>query len=193
LHQSGVFNELHDTYGPDGTDELVVLWVEVQGASIAQLQGADPSQGDWTEGGEWPVPIISSTSVLRPVFSELYSGYIPSVFMACPSGYYKDVTTEAWESSSKVYAQIGTCQTIGIDDINNSFSIYPNPAKDIININNAKDANIEFFDLVGKLIISQKNIGREEVINVSMLNNGVYFIKVKKERTVKTQTIIISK
>lgn len=113
LHQSGVFDELHNTYGPDGTDELVVLWVEVEGAPLSELQGGGSSQGDWTEGGTWPVPIISSTSVLSPTFSELYAGYVPTVFMACPSGYYKDVTSEAWDGADEVYAEVGTCPQTG--------------------------------------------------------------------------------
>ena len=113
LHQSGVFDDLHNTYGPEGTGELVVLWVDVEGSSLEVLQGDNSQNFDWTVGGAWPVPIISSTSVLSPVFSELYEGYVPTVFMACPSGYYKNVTSEAWDGAASVYAQVGTCPVLG--------------------------------------------------------------------------------
>ncbi len=113
LHQSGVFDDLHNTYGPAGTDELVVLWVECDGGTLAEVQGeGTETQGDWTEGGEWPVPIILSSTIL-PNFSELYEGYVPTVFMVCPSGYYKDVTDQAWTSAAAVYAELGSCPSAG--------------------------------------------------------------------------------
>jgi len=108
LHASGVFDDLHNTYGPDGTDELVVLWVECEGASLAKIRGGQGSQGDWTLGGTWPVPIISSTTVANsfPPFQ-----YIPTVFMVCPTGYTKVITDEAFVGVQAVYAEIGTCPT----------------------------------------------------------------------------------
>lgn len=122
LHQSGVLDGLHDAYGPDGTDELVVLWVEVQSTNtIDQIYGttgttgdsyADVTQGDWTEGGTWPVPIIDNASLLSG-FSELYEGYVPTVFMVCPSGYYKDITDQCWDGVATVYAELGSCPASG--------------------------------------------------------------------------------
>lgn len=113
LHESGVLEDLHNTYGPDGTDELVVLWVDVEGSDLDVLQGNNSQNYDWTVGGTWPVPIISSTNVLHPAFSELYQGWIPTVFMACPSGYYKDITPEAWIGAAAVYALVGSCPISG--------------------------------------------------------------------------------
>ena len=114
LHQSGVFDDLHNTYGPDGTDELVVFWVESAGAPVSEIEGGGSStQGDWTMGGTFPVPIISSSSIQSSVFHELQTGYIPEVVMACPSGYYKLVTTEAWSGAAAVYAELASCPAAG--------------------------------------------------------------------------------
>ncbi|MDL2262280.1 choice-of-anchor J domain-containing protein, partial [Bacteroidales bacterium OttesenSCG-928-I21] len=119
LHQSGVLDDLHNMYGPSGTvnQDLVVLWVEIESTNtIAQIRGTSSgayydhdtySQGDFTEGGTWPVPIIDSRTPLTP-FAELYEGYVPTVFMACPSGYYKDIG-DYCSSAAAVYAQVGTC------------------------------------------------------------------------------------
>ncbi len=67
LHGSGVFDDLHNMYGPEGTvnQDLVVLWVEIEGASMSALQGANVLGVDWTVGGNWPVPIISNVQVGR--------------------------------------------------------------------------------------------------------------------------------
>lgn len=122
LHQSGVFEELYDAYGPSGTDELVILWIEVENTNtLAQITGtqgstgdayADNTQGDWTEGGTWPIPIIDSHLPLQQ-FTELYEGFVPTVFMVCPSGFYKVITTECWDGSASVYAEVGTCPATG--------------------------------------------------------------------------------
>jgi hypothetical protein len=110
LHQTGVFEDLYNNYGPAGTDELVVLWVEIdESTTLADIEGTGSNtQGDWTNGGDFPVPIINDGSISSS-FSELYEGLVPTVFMVCPSGMYKDVTDEAWTSASAVYSTISTC------------------------------------------------------------------------------------
>lgn len=63
----------------------------------------------------------------------------------------------------------------GIDNVNKiTVSVYPNPAKDRINIrSNETIQQISIIDLNGKVVYS----GNEKSINVSNLSNGVYFIK----------------
>ena len=113
LHGSGNLDDLHNNYGPEGTDELVVLWVESDNGTLAQIQGIGSTQGDWTKGGTWPVPIIQGSNIASD-FSELFTGAVPSVYMVCPSGYYKSVTNQTWTSAASVYAQLGSCPVSGI-------------------------------------------------------------------------------
>ncbi len=113
---------MHNTYGPSGTDEIVVLWIEIESTNtLAQITGTSSgtsanhstySQGDWTVGGTWPVPIIDNAAPLTQ-FSELYEGYVPTVFMVCPSGYYKDITDQTWTNAAAVYAEVGSCPATG--------------------------------------------------------------------------------
>ena len=68
---------------------------------------------------------------------------------------------------------------LGSDELDyNSISIYPNPARDVINILNAETTDIEVYDILGRLIISKDNISSHEQINISHLNSGTYFIKI---------------
>lgn len=71
----------------------------------------------------------------------------------------------------------------------NETSVYPNPAKDYIEISfSESEALIEIFSVTGQLIRSsvQKNNGKESMkYDVSELSTGTYFISVK---TVKTST-----
>jgi hypothetical protein len=113
LHQSGLMDDIHNTYGPDGTDELVMLWVEVEGAPLSELQGGGDSQGDWTEGGTWPVPIISTTS-LNSHFAELWDNFIPRMFLICPSGYYKNIPSDIYSNgAAAVYNETLGCPDFG--------------------------------------------------------------------------------
>ncbi|MEA3448588.1 MAG: T9SS type A sorting domain-containing protein [Bacteroidota bacterium] len=110
LHQSGVFEDLWNDYGPAGTDELMIYWIETDSdTGIDDIEGnTSASQGDFTNGGNFPVPIINDGSAAAP-FSELYSGYIPEVYMICPSGSYKIITGEAWDGATQVYNTINSC------------------------------------------------------------------------------------
>ena len=72
-----------------------------------------------------------------------------------------------------------------------NISLFPNPAKDKLFISNISselsNANIEFYDVAGKLIHTEK-IASE--INLSGFNKGIYFLKIK---TATNQSAFINK
>lgn len=83
---------------------------------------------------------------------------------------------------------------LGVSDLlMENISIYPNPAQDILNITNAENANIQIFDMLGRLIISKENISLNEQVNVTGLTVGAYFIKISKEGNMTTKKFIVSK
>jgi hypothetical protein len=56
--------------------------------------------------------------------------------------------------------------------------IYPNPAKNILNLPNiVAGSKIEIFSVVGEILISSETIGNEMKIDISTLNSGTYFIR----------------
>lgn len=74
-----------------------------------------------------------------------------------------------------------------------SIKIYPNPAKDILNIelpSNIKNFSVEINDMSGKLISAYEN---ERKINVSKLSKGVYMCTVKSDSEAITKKVIINK
>ena len=67
------------------------------------------------------------------------------------------------------------CDTAGIDDLGiTSFSIFPNPTKEYINIDCSNFESVSIYNILGKQLIKDSN----NRINVSSLSKGVYFIKV---------------
>ena len=74
-----------------------------------------------------------------------------------------------------------------------NISLYPNPASSTINLKNAENANVQVFDVLGKLILSQNNIAVDAQINVSQLQAGTYFMKISKDNLITTKRFLISK
>jgi len=72
---------------------------------------------------------------------------------------------------------IGTTGIVTIND--KAISVYPNPTNSILYVNGMENANIQLFDLTGKLLINQQNADNQ--INVSSLQNGIYSIKITNE------------
>jgi aminopeptidase YwaD len=74
-----------------------------------------------------------------------------------------------------------------------SVQIYPNPAKDVLNIELPKDIkhfSLEITDLIGRLVLNKEN---ETKINVSDLANGAYLCTIKANDKTAVRKIIIGK
>jgi hypothetical protein len=57
FHQTGILEELYATYGPEGTDEVRVFFIEGDGqTTIDQLNGiGSGTQGNWVAGTPYPI------------------------------------------------------------------------------------------------------------------------------------------
>jgi N-acetylneuraminic acid mutarotase len=77
----------------------------------------------------------------------------------------------------------------GVNEINldNSFSVYPNPASSNISIEAPQNATLEILDMQGQLIKTLETNSNKTTIDVSLFPNGVYFVKVEmgKEEVIK--------
>ncbi len=85
-------------------------------------------------------------------------------------------------------------ETLSIDEnavSNNFFTVYPNPTKNILtiqNISNSPIDHISITDLTGKFVIEQK--GDATQINVEYLKSGLYLIQLKHSGKVSTLKFI---
>jgi hypothetical protein len=87
-----------------------------------------------------------------------------------------------------------TVTTTGIENwLDNSVTLYPNPAKEYVDIRVDGDLNVtmmEVYDVYGKLINAMNVIENPTRINVSNLANGVYFVRVTTEAGMVTKTFV---
>lgn len=74
-----------------------------------------------------------------------------------------------------------------------SFLLFPNPASNQVQIKSSVIMDsIQLFDATGKLIREEREIYQEDLsLDVSRLQNGMYFIKVSSGNTIQTQKLII--
>lgn len=80
-----------------------------------------------------------------------------------------------------------TFKTLGTKDFDfsNYFNIYPNPAKDVLNISLKNDIEINsmsVYDVLGQLIIAVPNAKNVSSIDVSRLRAGNYLLKIKTDK-----------
>ncbi len=80
-------------------------------------------------------------------------------------------------------AEISNIQTV----------VYPNPAKDVIKIENANNASISFYNTLGQMVRKIDSKSDFLNVNVSDFSNGLYFIKIQNGNNIETKKILINK
>ncbi|MBK7384599.1 MAG: T9SS type A sorting domain-containing protein [Flavobacteriales bacterium] len=82
-HTSGIMEKLYHEFGPEGTNDLVIIWVDGDAATTsALLHGATGSQGDWVTGT--PYPIIGPNGQGNTLANLYGITAYPTLFMHCP-------------------------------------------------------------------------------------------------------------
>lgn len=108
------------------------------------------------------------------------SGATNQQFTPAVDGDYTVTITDVNNCSaeSSVYSFVNS---VGIADLDKlRFEFYPNPTRDVVFFNYATD--VELLDFQGKLIQSETNVSK---LDLSGLNNGVYFITVSNGQVLK--------
>jgi hypothetical protein len=81
FHQTHILDDLYTQYGPTGTDEVRVFWIEGDAATgVPLISGIGANtQGDWTAGTTFPLIDDAAAS------ETLQAGFYPTLYMICPS------------------------------------------------------------------------------------------------------------
>ena len=80
---------------------------------------------------------------------------------------------------------------------NKAFSLYPNPASDIVTLNientNNSDLTMNIYNLMGALVKSEKLKQNQQQINVGDLGNGIYMVEIKSKGWTEKQKLVIQR
>ena len=164
----------------------------------------------WQTGGDWPyiglfwdLPSEPSTGELTALLvyrdDELIATLPPD-----QTDYSDDAFGDAYEThlyyitavySDECEALSVTIEAMWISDAVNEYltrnSIYPNPAKESIRIVGTDIQQVEIFNVMGQRVL---DIGEnQETIDISHLQNGIYFVHIKTTEGEKTVKLVIEK
>ena len=92
----------------------------------------------------------------------------------------KSIEIGAQTFETVIQSQGGGTSIGELNLVENEVNIYPNPARDILNINtqNIELTRVELFNTMGKLMIVENKEGFENGLNITQLPEGMYFLKV---------------
>ena len=106
------------------------------------------------------------------------------------SFYYVSQTVNGCEGPRLVVIASGPC--LGNEEFDmSSFSYYPNPTRDIINISYSKEiTQIKVFNMLGQQVIDTKVNSTTTQVDLSRFATGTYFIEVTSDEVSKTVKVI---
>ena len=159
---------------------------DIQGESVTITWNNDANVNSWNiqyrpMGGQLSTATSNTNSY---TITGLTGGttYQIQVQANCGDGNLSD-----WSSAINV-------TTTGIANwLENSVTLFPNPAKEYVDIRIDGDLNVtmmEVYDVYGKLINTVNVIDNPTRINVSSLANGMYFVRVTTEAGSVTKTFV---
>jgi len=148
----------------------------------------------WERPSSPPVTITPGDScILQP---KVY----PNTIDGCAIyNYIVETSSKTFLDSIQVtYTFSGNPCVVGQNELNVNqaqFSVYPNPADDVLNVNatNLKGkATVTLYDIVGKEVLSKNLVNGNNTLNIEDLKSGVYFYSIKKENeNIETKKIVI--
>ena len=156
-------------------NSFTVTWNAVPDASYTLRYR--PAQGQWTS-------VTPSTNSHELTSLAAETTYEVQVQADCGGD-----NVSAWSESLNV-----TTLEDGIPTyLLNSIALYPNPAKEYVDIRVDNEVNvnlIEVYDVYGKLVNTVNVVENPTRINVSGLANGMYFVRVSTDAGAVTKTFV---
>jgi hypothetical protein len=96
-------------------------------------------------------------------------------------------------NSTSIIQNVSECLGInGVTTVSGDVRIYPNPTAGILTVElrNSNSKSIEVIDITGRVVLA--NVTRDEfsTLNISALSNGVYYVKIKSEKTLEVVKVV---
>lgn len=195
-HEWQYIEDWYAEFGPDGTDQLVVLFYEMDASTtLADLNGTGPNtQGDWVTGTPYP---IFNENPINPVTTAFINGGFPTVSIICPTDklikydlwtYWNSPTT----MHDKVVEVISNCSAASVLSPETpivDLSIYPNPVIGNLvakfQIEKQTKLTLEIYSIDGQLMKSQIESAEQGFnefnIDTYELATGAYYLSISDQ------------
>ncbi len=179
-HETHRLKNIYEQYGPDGSDELMVLALEYDeyNDSTAFLGNHEPwvTQGNWLEGT--PYPIFNVEYPDRGVFTDYNVTYYPVVYKICPDRIVERVQT-SW-TEAQLYQLAQDCQlAASIEEEPDLGATWIDPlSRGLVIERHQLVQDVEVFDLQGRSVQRvQQPVAR--TTEPAALPTGVYLFRIR--------------
>ena len=180
-HQTDRLKNMYNMYGPNGTDEIMVLALEHDqwNHHEAFIGIGEPwnTQGNWLDGT--PYPIFDVENPDRGVFSDYNVTFYPVIYKICPDKIVGQISTS--ETETQLYEKVENClNVLSLDEKQNLGNIHINQLyKSLVIANHEKVSAINVMDLRGQTV---KVIGSfSSRISIDDLSTGIYLFEIQTE------------
>lgn len=194
LHVAIVENITYQNIGTNGETEfhhvMKKMLPDASGTTIgAQPKGMKTWKFSYTFEGNFRVPNNASDPINHATEHSIEN--------------FANIGVVAWiqnNSTKEVYQSASNMQEIGIDENLGAidFNIFPNPAKDFLNIRfneNANNVKIELINALGQTVytevIDNTYSGESAELNTSGLKQGIYIVKIASEGKLTSKKLVI--
>jgi len=189
MHDSHTLEDIHQAYGPNGTNQVRVVFYEGDPLTTqADLEGTGSNTlGDWVTGVTFP---IVNESPLQLSGNDYWPLGFPTISVIRPSD--GEIVADPWNQTSfdsfvaavnavDAGVTLGAVNVSETDVRNADVNVYPNPVSHSATMNlSGFDGKVivQVFDLLGKEVMLFTSTSPREVIDVTSLQEGNYVIKV---------------
>ncbi|MEN9302102.1 MAG: hypothetical protein RL264_531 [Bacteroidota bacterium] len=129
--------------------------------------------------------------------SEVRFGYAQNTYEQTVLGYTSGATDPFYlQSPGAMMVRLTDDPVLSVNEtVNTLFSVYPNPANELINIKlaNGTNGSVVITDLSGKTVATSTIEGNMTAVSTSNLNNGVYMVTVTTGNSTTTEKVVIRK
>ena len=159
--------------GATGTTNATTAKLKLNMAVDTQVTFSDSSLQDWGTG---------TMEITGFVGGRIRFGNSNLALTSTQLGLIKDIVDPSRLFGLDALGYLVDSSTLGTNDVefaNNSISLYPNPANDVLNISSSNSiTKIEVFDMQGRNVASNNNASN---VNVAALGKGAYIVIVEQE------------
>lgn len=200
MHGGHYLEDIHNTYGPNGTDQVRVLFYEADASTtLANLQGTGNTQGNWLSGSSYPFVNESPLSLSGSIYWPL--GF-PTVNVISPSDKkIKADLYDPWAAGDGLAGMVDiidnyftSTSSVDEEETLSNVNVYPNPSNNVANLtfasNSNTDANITIYNVIGEIVYQENKsvqVGDNLFeLNVNSFSNGNYIVRVEMENEIIT-------
>lgn len=181
---------------------IVGTQTQVRSGSLLIPAGSVSNNGNFTFEITFTTPYLyTGTNLVIEVRHTGSDGTSTSIAaVGTSTSGYGTLFTGCWASTGSVmqgnftYVKINSTSSLSVTsvEINGGASVYPNPAKDQLNVKSPNEIiELHIYNMAGQKVLSQKNAVKNPQINISVLTTGNYILQTIDKNGNSTSTRFI--